>query len=220
MWRMDLDGGRLAEVPGGAGKRALAISPDGRTVYFAKEPGGGAGPEPSGGAGQRVVWKMPIAGGPEERVGDSDSARPRFSPDGRYFFVYPEGIKVEGRVGGREGARRGGRGRGRGIAGDGGGGVDVFTVDGGRLLRNLKLAEGLGRNLKWASTSDALTSLLETDANRNIWRVPIDGRPAEQITRFPPGQLGLNYEWMRDGSLFFGRMERQSSQVLLIRNFR
>jgi hypothetical protein len=98
--------------------------------------------------------------------------------------------------------------------------VDVFTVDGGRLLRNLKLPLGLGRNLKWASSSDALTSIRESGADRNIWRVPIDGRPAEQITRFPPGQLGLNYEWMRDGSLFFGRMERQSSQVLLIRNFR
>jgi hypothetical protein len=98
--------------------------------------------------------------------------------------------------------------------------VDVFTVDGGRLLRNLKLPFGLGRNLKWAPSSDALTSIREDGADRNIWRVPIDGRPAEQVTRFPPGQLGLNYEWARDGSLFFGRLERQSSQVLLIRNFR
>ena len=217
VWRMDLDGGRLAEVPGGAGKRALAISPDGKTVYFAKEPGGGAGRDPSGGAGQRVVWKMPMSGGPEERVGDSDSARPRFSPDGRYFFVYHDaGGRREGRIGGREGGGRGG-GRARG---GGGGGVDVFTVDGGRFLRNLELPVELGPNLKWAPSSDALTSIRGTGADRSIWRVPIDGRPAEQITRLPPGQLGLGYEWARDGSLFFGRSERQSSQILLIRNFR
>ena len=96
--------------------------------------------------------------------------------------------------------------------------MDVFTVDGVRFLRSLELPLELGPNLKWAPSSDALTSIRGTGADRSIWRVPIDGRPAEQITRLPPGSS--NYEWTRDGSLFFGRLERQSSQVLLIKNFR
>lgn len=97
--------------------------------------------------------------------------------------------------------------------------VNVFTVDGNRLVANLEVPAN-DRDLKWAPSSDALTFLRGTSRELSIWRQPIDGRPAEEMTRFPPGGRGAMFEWARDGSLFFSRFQQQSSQVLLIRNFR
>jgi Tol biopolymer transport system component len=34
MWRIDLNGGGLAEIPGGANKAVVSVSPDGQTVFF------------------------------------------------------------------------------------------------------------------------------------------------------------------------------------------
>lgn len=163
-----------------------------------------------------------MAGGPEERV---DGALPRFSPDGRYYFVYPDAGGRGRGARGRDGRGPGGPGRdGRARGGPGGRGgtplkVDVFTVDGNRLVGNLELPPN-DQDPKWAASSDALTFLHGTSGELSIWRQPIDGRPAEQVTRFPPGGRGALYEWTRDGSLFFSQFQQQSSQVLLIKNFR
>ena len=95
----------------------------------------------------------------------------------------------------------------------------MFTVDGNQLVGNLEVPPNV-HDPKWAPSSDALTFLHGTSGEPSIWRQPIDGRPAEQMIRFPPGGRGSNYEWARDGSLFFSRFQQQSSQVLLIKNFR
>jgi serine/threonine protein kinase/Tol biopolymer transport system component len=191
MWRMDLDGSALAEVPGGANKRVSGLSPDGKTVFFSKESDNPAAPD-------RSRWKMPLAGGPEERVADTSRPLPTFSPDGRCFYRYPAETPAKGAP-----PR-----------------VEIVAVAGEKPLRTLEFPDKT-YGYQWAHSSDALTFTRTIDGVNNIWRMPIDGRPAQQVTQFGRDQFGGNYAWTADGSrLFFTRAEPRSGEVLLIKRFR
>jgi hypothetical protein len=229
MWRMDMDGGGLAEIPGSGNGVVVAISPDGRTVLFSKP--GGRGSNPEGG-----IWSMPVAGGAEVKFADSRNARPTYSPDGKYLFRLPQGGPGARGGGARAGgARRGlgpGRGRGRAAPGraspqpaaDEAGSAfqryEIVLVDSGQLVRTLEFLRGDG-HFQWAPSSDALMFNRGTGGAQNVWRAPIDGRPAQQLTRFGVGQLSNYYAWTADGAhLVFRKSDQGPNDVQLIRNFR
>ena len=193
LWRMDLDGGGLAEIPGGGNKEVRAVSPDGLTVYFSRV-------VPRDQPSDPVLYRMPVAGGTEEKTAANDSAtRGRFSHDGKYSFRFP--AERDTRPGAPD--RR-----------------EIVSADTGKVLRTIESPERF-ENLQWAPSGEALTFIRTIDGIANIWRIPIDGRPAQQITRFVSGQLDDDYGWLGDGSrLVFRRREQTPSEVLLIRNFR
>ena len=69
-------------------------------------------------------------------------------------------------------------------------------------------------------SSDAVTLTRTIDGAKNIWRIPIDGGPARQLTHFAPDQFG-DYAYSADGSkLYFTRSDHAPSEVLLIKHFR
>ena len=73
----------------------------------------------------------------------------------------------------------------------------------------------------WAWSSDALFGERTVDGAANIWRVPIDGLPPVQLTRFGPEQLSRNFAYTADGArLLFFRQESTPGEVLQFRNFR
>jgi Tol biopolymer transport system component len=134
---------------------------------------------------------MPIAGGEPERVAAETRGIPIFSPDGKYFSRSVAPHRLE-----------------------------IVAVEGARVIRALELPAN-SDYLKWAPSSDALTFMLEADGVTNIWRMPIDGRPAQQVTRLRAGQLRFQFAWLGDGSrIVFERIEEAPSEVLLVRNFR
>jgi len=59
IWKMALDGGEPVQLTKGGGAEALE-SPDGRVIYYTKVPEVGPG-----------LWRVPVAGGEEERVLES-----------------------------------------------------------------------------------------------------------------------------------------------------
>jgi hypothetical protein len=54
----------------------------------------------------------------------------------------------------------------------------------------------------------------------NVRRLPIDGRPATQITRFGPGEFNPTFVYTADGKLVFLRIDRLPGEVVQFRNFR
>ena len=196
LWRMDLDGGGLAEIPGAIAKlvwSVAALSPDGQTLFFEKVINTQAADQPPKFVQDPSLWKVPLAGGAEEKVAEYRGASPKFSPDGKYFWRRPAAT----------GSVR-----------------EVVLVASGRVAHSLEVPDS-DSELQWASSSDALTFTRDVGGVTNLWRLPLDGRPAEQLTRFAAGEFGGEYAWIADGSrLVFTRPEPQTTDVLLIKNFR
>jgi hypothetical protein len=78
LWRMDSNGGGLAELAGDGTEIVSTLSPDGAYLYYAKRAAVGAG---SG------FWRRLTAGGDAEQVERGRSVL----PDGRLFFVSLKG---------------------------------------------------------------------------------------------------------------------------------
>jgi Tol biopolymer transport system component len=191
LWQANSSGGGIAEVPDGDQKVCRALSPDGSTIYYQKV-------EASTRRSLPQMWRRPMAGGAEEQVGEAGPFRaPVFSPDGQrsYRTIY-----------GAPGAP---------------GQVEVATSD-GRVLRTLTFPHlsGFYREA-WAPSSDALLFPRTIDGAENIWRLPIDGSTATQLTRFGPGEFSGVFTYTADGTqLLFLRNERAPGEVLQFRNFR
>jgi hypothetical protein len=96
-------------------------------------------------------------------------------------------------------------------------------VEGEKLVQSLEIPVPTIDWVRWAPSSDALEFVRRVDGVANIWRLPINGKPAEQLTRFPAGAFAgvAEYGWTADGShLVFTRVQGEPSHVLLIKNFR
>jgi Tol biopolymer transport system component len=157
-------------------------------------------------------------------VAENPGGAPNFSPDGKYFWRRAAGrVLAEDRGEGQEPAT------GRGRAGPGRRGLEtpaaptrweVVLTESGNVVRSLESLAN-DRQHKWAPSSDALTFIRTVDGVTNLWRLPLDGRPAEQVTRFAAGDFGGPYAWIADGSrLVFMRRAQPTTDVLLIKNFR
>jgi len=190
VWRMDSNGGGLNGVPIDQGDRIYEVSPDGTHVYFGKR-------DATDSETLHGIWRMPLAGGAAELVGDMGKASPpRFSPDGRRFHRVL--VRPEGRTDRQ---------------------VEIVDAVGGNVIQTLTLSESDTLEA-WAPSGDALLVHRTIDRVRNIWRVPIDGRPATPLTRFGPDHFA-SWTFTADGSrLFFVRRERAPGEMLLFTNFR
>jgi serine/threonine protein kinase/Tol biopolymer transport system component len=195
-WRMDSSGGSLAEVVFESQVSSVTLSPDGAHVYFRKR-------DPATRRALPEIWRRPIAGGAEELVGDTRKAGvPTFSPDGRLFYRGPGTADATG--GSSEATRQ----------------FEILDVASGRVIRTLSAPTFFGF-LKWAPMSDALLGPRQVDGAMNIWRLPIDGGPFSQLTRFGPNQLSGIYAYTADGKrLLFLRSDRTPGEVLQFRNWR
>jgi eukaryotic-like serine/threonine-protein kinase len=194
LWRMDANGGGLVEMPGHSQFVVLALSGNAAHLYYRKRDQGG-----------RIlpqIWRRPIAGGSgdaEEQVGDSRQiGSVALSPDGRLFgnWVLNPDAPADVRH------------------------LEVSDAASRRVVRTLTVPGGLG-GARWAHSSDALLVVRRVDNVPNIWRLPVDGAPATQLTRFGPDQFSGLFTYTADGSqLLFFRDERAPGEVVQFRNFR
>jgi serine/threonine protein kinase/Tol biopolymer transport system component len=190
VWRMDSNGGGLAEVLIDKDAVLYEISPDGRSLYVGKRDAANSTILPE-------IWRVSIAGGAEELVGDTRKASPpKFSPNGR--LIHRLLTKPERRTDQQ---------------------IEIVDAAGGNVIRTLTLPAS-DTLLAWAPSSDALLVMRMVDRSNNAWRVPIDGRPATQATRFGPNEFSGG-TYTADGSrLFLLRRERTPGEMLLFTNFR
>jgi eukaryotic-like serine/threonine-protein kinase len=192
-WRMDSNGGGLAELSFASEVSLVRLSPDGVHVYYQKR-------DPMTRQALPEIWRRPIANGDEEQVGDTRKAgMPVFSPDGRLFYRAP----------GAPGEPAAARSQ-----------FEIVDAASERAIRTLTVPPDLG-GLRWAPSSDALLGVRRVENVPNIWRLPIDGNPATPLTRFGPDQFRGQFAYTADGSqLLFFRQERAPGEVLQFRNFR
>ncbi len=192
-WRMDSNGGGLAEIPFEGIGHVGQVSPDGVSIYYRKQ-------DPKTHRIMSEIWRRSIAGGIEERVGDRNTADlPVFSPNGRLLYRVLRGPQS---TGGSQTQQ-----------------VEVATVADDRVLRTLT-TEG-GFRLRWSPSSDALIDVRTVAGVSNLWRLPVDGGPPAQLTKFGLDQFNGQFMYTADGKqLLFFRSDRAPGEVLQFRNFR
>ena len=71
--------------------------------------------------------------------------------------------------------------------------------------------------LAWSPTGDGVTYDRIKDGAQNIWKQPLSGGPAIQLTHFKSGGI-TSFAWRPDGTLLFALRE-DSSDVVLISDF-
>lgn len=142
------------------------------------------------------IWRRAVAGGNAEQVGDLNAASPPgFSPNGRLFVRELKPLQASGS------SRT----------------VEVANAADGRVLRTLTLES----TPRWSPSSDAIIEVRRVAGVRNLWRLPIDGGPPAQLTRFGPDQFTLPFIYTADGKqLLFFRSQRPPGEVIQFRNFK
>ena len=76
-----------------------------------------------------------------------------------------------------------------------------------------------GRYLHWSPSGKALQYRLTRNGASNIWEQPLSGGPPRQITNFTSGLI-FDFDWSLDGKQLLLARGNETSDVILISNFR
>ena len=71
----------------------------------------------------------------------------------------------------------------------------------------------------WAPSGDAIDYVLTHNGVSNIWRRNLAAGAPKQITNFESGQI-FDFDWSHDGKQLALTRGSESSDVIMIRNFR
>lgn len=147
----------------------------------------------------KKLYRLPVEGGaPSEVLGAAVGQRvglPRISPDGSLVAVrYQEGSPVPVVK------------------------VGVLPASGGSLRSVGQLPIGAAL-LRWSPDGGGLQYLLTRSGATNVWEQPLAGGDPHQVTRFASGQV-FSFAWSRDGKELLLSRGNESSDVILISNFR
>jgi len=149
-------------------------------------------------AAKDKIYRTPPEGGAATEVLTSPGTgayRIMVSPDGSSIaFFYQEGSPVPvGKLG-------------------------VVPAGGGSLQFSSPVPIGFA-GLRWAPSGKALHYLLTRSGATNIWEQPLTGGTPRQITNFTSGRI-FDFAWSRDGRQLLLVKGNQTSDVILIGNFR
>ena len=187
LWRMDIDGGNPKQLTFETGAPTCSISPDGRWVIYSLYLGG--------------IFKVSIDGGPRtELVAKGNLRYPQVSPDGKlvaYAFDDEHTKRPK---------------------------LAVIEFEGGSLVRTFALPVTTGTSFyessfyhgfHWSPDGRALIFINTLSGVSNLWRQPMDGGAAGQITNFKT-DLIYNFAYSGDGrQLAFARGNHTRDAVLI-----
>jgi Tol biopolymer transport system component/predicted Ser/Thr protein kinase len=142
-------------------------------------------------------YRVPVEGGASEELSNipPSAAIAAISPDGKWIaYGFQEGEPVPVPKLGV-------------VATAGGAPVHIFPVPRG------------ARGLQWSPDGKGLQCVLTRNGAANIWEQPMAGGPPRQITNFTSGLI-FDFSWSRDGKQLFLSRGENSSDVILISNFR
>jgi eukaryotic-like serine/threonine-protein kinase len=94
----------------------------------------------------------------------------------------------------------------------------VVSTSGGKPRFVSQLPADAG-GLQWSPSGKALQYRLTRNGATNIWEQPLSGGAAQQITQFASGLI-FDFAWSRDGKQLLLTRGNESSDVILISNFR
>lgn len=224
IWSMRPDGTDVRQITTGspAGNLSVDVSPDGKHIVFVTDRGG-----------RSNVWRVDADGrNPKQLTRGDGESRPDVSPDGRWVYYVNSGVtpsRIE-RVpidGGAPVAFPTGTAAGSPAVSPDGTMIAIDHYDEERGWRNgvMPAAGGEPRLFAWHSNRGLVRwavdsrSLLYIDG-ANLWRQPLDGGPARQVTHFPPGVTIWNFAVAPDGRDLAIVRGAELSDIVLIRDFR
>jgi Tol biopolymer transport system component len=164
------------------------VSPDSRWVFYASfvdwSPAIG---------GQPTLWRVPIEGGQPLEITHQPASYPRVSPDGKtvgciYFPAKDPRFSADH--------------------------IAVLGLEHGRGFRIYDASPGDETTIAWSPDGRAVDYILNTVSGGNVWRQPLDGSPARQVTRFTSDEL-YAFSWAPDGRLAYVRGVTTRAAVLI-----
>jgi Tol biopolymer transport system component/DNA-binding winged helix-turn-helix (wHTH) protein len=96
--------------------------------------------------------------------------------------------------------------------------LKVIPFDGGVALYQVDWPLS-AKAARWAPAGDAVEYASTRNGVSNIWRQKLEGGPPKQITNFESGQI-FDFAWSHDGRQLALTRGSESSDVILISNFR
>jgi Tol biopolymer transport system component len=123
--------------------------------------------------GKEALWKVPIDGGDPVRMTDV-CYTPAVSPDGRWIACIYRSEHRDSHIA-------------------------IIPFEGGKpinLVNDPQREAGL--TIRWMPDSRAISYVQTLGEVSNIWRQPINGGPAKQVTDFKDQQI-FSHDWSRDG---------------------
>ena len=94
----------------------------------------------------------------------------------------------------------------------------IIAFDGGTLLHQFDWPASAG-DPRWAPGGEAIDYVLTRNGVSNIWQQKLTGGPPKQITNFESGLI-FDFDWSRDARQLALTRGSESSDVILITNFR
>ena len=191
IWRIDIDGNNPTQITLGDYDGAFSISADGKWVVYL-------------GSASRAIWKVPAGGGKPTEVAELTGGWHYFntiSPDGKmiaYSSLDPYETTVK---------------------------IELVAFEGGtKPFREFNLPievynpfapAGIG----WSPDNRSLTYCETRHGVSNIWSQPLAGGPPKQVTNFTSDRI-FSYAWSRDGKQVAIARGADTSDVVLVTNFR
>ncbi len=229
LWLMEADGNGRRQLTTDAqvSHRGLCASPDGKHVVFVSwregkqhlwrldlddgsltrlTSGDGEGYpncSPDGrwviyqnglGVGKPTLWRTPLSGGAPEQLVDTFATKPALSQDGkRIAYIYMDADKWR---------------------------IGIIPADGGKVLQRLDLpATVIEHLIRWAPDGEALYYISTVGDVGNVWSLPLNGTPPQQLTSFTTQLLG-DFVLSPDGQRFAFTRGSESRDVVILDNSR
>jgi Tol biopolymer transport system component/DNA-binding winged helix-turn-helix (wHTH) protein len=196
IWRMDADGSnpiRIADEPVATSPQC---SPDGKWVIYVQVP-------------SLTLMRVAITGEkPPETITQSPAAWEldvlAISPEGKRiaYVAAPETPVVNPSS----------------PSGSQPNQLKVIAFDGGTLMHEFDWPASAWRS-RWAPRGDAIDYILTRNGVSNIWQQNLAGGAPKRITNFESGQI-FDFDWSRDGRQLALTRGSESSDVILMSNFR
>ncbi len=196
IWRMDADGSNPIRIADEAVATSPQCSPDGKWVIYVQVP-------------SLTLMHVTITGEkPPEAIANVPAAWMldvlAFSPEGKRiaYVAAPETPVVNPSS----------------PSGSQPNQLKVIAVDGGTPMQQFDWPASAWRP-RWAPRGDAIDYILTRNGVSNIWQQRLTGGPPKQVTHFDSGEI-FDFEWSRDGRQLALTRGSESSDVILMSNFR
>jgi len=194
IWRMSADGSNPIRIADETFAIGPQCSPDGKWVVYVRGP-------------SWIPVKVPITGAkpPEVLAQDFEIAlgNPlRISPDGKRIMYLASPEPPENPSSPSANPYQ----------------LKVIPSDGGADLYKFDWPASASAP-RWAPAGDAVEYALTRSGVSNLWQQKLTGGPPKQITNFESGLI-FDFDWSRDGTQLALTRGSESSDVVLISNFR